>query len=129
MEALQHNGLDISTVPIFLVLGSSSPQQEQSLFNAAGLALRVRNVPEGPAPLHWYASPEAIYLCCTEASWTSALSAFEATRSLSEMSSMLSSLESPVAPAAPPPSAAPLIDLTGTAKPLDEVEAARYASD
>jgi len=101
LTALERNGLDISSVPIFLVLGSASPQQERALFDASGLALRVRGVPEGPAPLHWYASPEAIYVCCTEASWTSALAAFEATRSLTEMSSNLASLESPVAPAAP----------------------------
>ena len=35
--------------------------------------------PRGP-PLHWYAGPEAVFLCCTEASWMRALSAFDATR-------------------------------------------------
>ena len=64
-----------------------------------GLALRVRAVPEGPAPLHWYANPEAIFVCCTEASWTSALAAYEATRPLTEMAAILSNLESSAAPA------------------------------
>ena len=70
MTALERNGIDVTGVPIFLVLGSSGERQERALFDAAGLGLRVRAIPEGPAPLHWYASPEAIYLCCTEASWS-----------------------------------------------------------
>jgi hypothetical protein len=103
LTALERNGLDITTVPVFLILGSSGERQEQALFDSAGLAMRVQAVPEGPAPLHWYANPEAIFLCCTEASWTSSLAAFEATRPLAEMAAILSNLESSAAPAAPPP--------------------------
>jgi len=107
LAALERNGLDITTVPVFLILGSSGERQEQALFDSAGLALRVRAVPEGPAPLHWYANPEAIFVCCTEASWTSSLAAYEATRPLAEMAAILSNLESSAAPQAPPPPAQP----------------------
>jgi hypothetical protein len=107
LTALERNGLDITTVPVFLILGSSGERQEQAMFDSAGLALRVRAVPEGPAPLHWYASPEAIFVCCTEASWTSSLAAYEATRPLAEMAAILSNLESSAAPAAPQPPAQP----------------------
>lgn len=106
LTALERNGLDITSVPVFLVLGSSGERQEQALFNSAGLALRVRAVPEGPAPLHWYANPEAIFICCSEASWTSGLAAYEATRPLADMAAILSNLESSAAPAAPPPAQA-----------------------
>ncbi len=97
VTALERNGVDLATVPIYLVLGAASERQERLLFDAAGLGLRVHDVPEGPAPLHWYAGPEAVFLCCTEASWMSALSAFDATRALTEMASSLTSLESPTA--------------------------------
>ncbi|HEX4000823.1 MAG TPA: type VI secretion protein IcmF/TssM N-terminal domain-containing protein [Pirellulales bacterium] len=103
LTALERNGLDIATVPVFLILGSSGERQEQALFDSTGLPLRVRAVPEGPAPLHWYANPEAIFICCTEASWTSGLAAFEAAKPLAEMAAILSNLESSAAPAAPAP--------------------------
>jgi hypothetical protein len=104
LAAIEGNGIDITAVPIFLVVGSAGDRQERAVFDSAGLGLRVQAVPEGPAPLHWYASPEAIYLCCSEASWTSALAAYDDSRSFSEMASSLPSLE---APAPMPVAAAP----------------------
>ncbi|HKD36430.1 MAG TPA: hypothetical protein VKB78_06505, partial [Pirellulales bacterium] len=104
LTALERNGIDITAVPIFLVVGSAGDRQERAVFDSAGLGLRLQAVPEGPAPLHWYASPEAVYLCCSEASWTSALAAYDDTRSFSEMASSLPSLE---APAPMPVAAAP----------------------
>ncbi len=117
LTALERNGLDITTVPVFLILGTSGERQEQALFDSAGLALRVRAVPEGPAPLHWYANPEAIFVCCTEASWTSSLAAYEATRPLTEMAAILSNLESSAAPQSPPPAAQPLVYAPSGAMP------------
>ncbi|MGH7199390.1 MAG: type VI secretion protein IcmF/TssM N-terminal domain-containing protein, partial [Planctomycetaceae bacterium] len=73
LEALGRNGLAVDETPIFLALGSSGDQAERTLISAAGLGLRVAGAPEGPAPLHWYAGPDAIYLFCTEAGWLSAL--------------------------------------------------------
>src|SRR5260221_2651856 len=95
LTALERNGIDVTAVPIFLVLGSAGDRQERALFDSAGLGLRLRAVPEGPAPLHWYASPDAIYLCCSEASWSSALAAYDDTRPLAEMASSLPNLEAP----------------------------------
>lgn len=40
---------------------------------ATGLSLRVRGVPEGPAPLHWYAHPDGIFLFLSETCQLSAL--------------------------------------------------------
>lgn len=73
LEALRRNGLSLDSIPLFLFVGSSGPRHEQAVLDAAGLDLRVRDVPPGPAPIHWYANPEGIYLFCTEASWLSAL--------------------------------------------------------
>ncbi|HZN36237.1 MAG TPA: type VI secretion protein IcmF/TssM N-terminal domain-containing protein [Pirellulaceae bacterium] len=73
MEALAQNGLSPGSVPLFLVLGSASVRQEMALVRAAGLSLRVHDVPEGPAPLHWYASPDGIYLVLSEACSLSSL--------------------------------------------------------
>ena len=42
---------------------------------AAGLGLRVHDVPDGPAALHWYAGPDGIYLFLTETCGASALAA------------------------------------------------------
>ena len=80
VEALRRNGIPLESAPIFLVLGSSGQRLEQSLFEGSARSFRVANVPEGPAPLHWYASPEAIFLCCTEAGWLTALAALQARR-------------------------------------------------
>jgi len=75
MTELKKSGLDITQIPLFLVLGSASDAQEKLLVDAAQLNLRVRDVPQGPAPLHWYANPDAIYLFCSEAGALSKLAA------------------------------------------------------
>ncbi|MFT5299930.1 MAG: hypothetical protein ACI87E_000385 [Mariniblastus sp.] len=73
LHALAANGLSIRSIPIYLILGSSTERQERSLFAASGIGMRVEGVPEGPAPIHWYANPDGIYICCSDASWMSAL--------------------------------------------------------
>lgn len=73
MQALAANELSIDSVPIFLIVGSSGEAQEKAIMSASGLRLSVEGVPQGPAPIHWYANSEAIYLFCTDSSWTSAL--------------------------------------------------------
>ncbi|MCE9607504.1 MAG: hypothetical protein K8U03_21665 [Planctomycetia bacterium] len=75
LQALTANGITLTSAPLYVVVGSSGEQQEKALLAAAGLPLRVEGVPEGPAPLHWYANSEGIYLFCSDASWTSALAA------------------------------------------------------
>jgi len=95
LTALQRNGIDLTGTPIFLILGSSSVRQERALLEASGVKLRVREVPPGPAPLHWYAGPEAIYLFCSEASWLSALNSLEENKGLADVASSLANLEAP----------------------------------
>ncbi|MGC3967855.1 MAG: hypothetical protein QM775_10930 [Pirellulales bacterium] len=73
LEALAANGISLTSAPVFVILGSSGERQERALLDDPALKLRVAGVPEGPAPLHWYAGKEAIYLFCTDTSWTSAL--------------------------------------------------------
>jgi hypothetical protein len=75
LDALAQNGLSPTSVPLFLVLGSPGIRQESALVRAAGLSLRVHDVPEGPAPLHWHAGPDGIYLLLTEACGLSSVAA------------------------------------------------------
>jgi hypothetical protein len=75
LDALAQNGLSLNGTPLFLILGSAGVRQESALLRAAGLSLRVHDLPEGPAPLHWYAGPDGIYLIVSEASGLSSLAA------------------------------------------------------
>ena len=75
IDQLERNGLDIAQVPIFLILGSSGEVQEKALFAASRLSLNLREVPQGPAALHWYANPDAIYIVATNTSGLSRLAA------------------------------------------------------
>lgn len=67
LAELQRHGLYFSEIPLFLILGSAGEEHESSLFDASRLSLNVRQVPRGPAPLHWYANAEGIYLACGDA--------------------------------------------------------------
>ncbi|HEX4150143.1 MAG TPA: hypothetical protein VHY20_14185, partial [Pirellulales bacterium] len=80
IESLESHGLDVHTLPVFLVLGAADEHQQQDLMNASGLEFRCRGVPEGPATLHWYANPDAIFIHCQEASSLSALAELQAKR-------------------------------------------------
>ncbi len=95
MQALAANELSIDSVPIFLITGSSGEAQEKAIMIASGLRLSVEGVPQGPAPIHWYANSEAIYLFCTDASWTSALASLREEMTLEAAASGLS-IESPM---------------------------------
>ncbi|MBI3466958.1 MAG: hypothetical protein HY000_28420 [Planctomycetes bacterium] len=75
VDELQRGGLSLQEIPIFLVLGSAGEAQERALFNASRLGLRVREAPAGPAALHWYASPDAVFLVCSDAGLLSRLAA------------------------------------------------------
>jgi hypothetical protein len=73
VDALKQHGMSLKSAPLFLIIGSAQPRQERALIRAAGLSLRVRGTPEGPAPVHWFANPDGIYLFCSEIGWTSKL--------------------------------------------------------
>ena len=74
LTALQRNDIDPLSVPIYLVIGARDEAQSSAVFSASRLGFRVRDVPSGKASLHWYASPDAIYLVCTESCRLSRLS-------------------------------------------------------
>jgi IcmF-related N-terminal domain len=95
MQALAANELSIDSIPIFLITGSSGEAQEKAIMSASGLRLSVEGVPQGPAPIHWYANSEAIYLFCTDASWTSALASLREEMA-SEYASAGISIETPM---------------------------------
>lgn len=73
LQALAENGLALDSIPLFLFVGSEGDQQERAVLAAAGRSLSVRGIPNGPAALHWYAGPDAIYLFSSNASWLSAI--------------------------------------------------------
>jgi hypothetical protein len=66
MQALSDNGMSIESIPVFLILGSTDLEREQSIIDASHQGFRVRGVPEGPAPLHWYANPDGVYIYCSD---------------------------------------------------------------
>ncbi len=66
LTALVKSGLDLTKLPVFLVLGPRSPAQIDNIVDACGLQLLVDRVPEGRAPLRWYASEQAVMLACIE---------------------------------------------------------------
>lgn len=117
VEALQRSGLSLQSAPLFLVIGTSGPTQEKSLVRASGLALRVNEVPEGPAPVHWYANPEGIYLFCSETSWTSTLAALIEKRR-AELASDAEIVVPAASPVTPSPQPAPQVE-TRPARPSD----------
>jgi hypothetical protein len=87
VDELERGGLGLQNIPIFLVLGSAGEAQERGLFNASRLSLRVREAPQGPAALHWYANPDAVFLVCSDAGLLSRLAALGEKATLSSTAS------------------------------------------
>src|SRR5688572_20387465 len=116
LDALAQNGLSLAGAPLFLIVGSAGPRQEGAIMRAAGLSLRVHDLPEGPAPLHWYASPDGIYLFTSETCGLSSLAALLEKRRAAAMS--LGETGAPTElPALPAPSAPSADSDHGTIKP------------
>jgi hypothetical protein len=66
--ALGKAGIDLREVPLFLVVGRTESGMGP-LFSASKLKLPVQHVPTSPdAPLHVFASPEAVFVTCEGAS-------------------------------------------------------------
>ena len=64
LDAMRKNGLDLTELPIFLVLGVRDGPHFDAIMDAAGIKLLVRAVPEGREPLRWYAGERAVFLAC-----------------------------------------------------------------
>jgi hypothetical protein len=73
LAELDRQGLSLSEIPLFLVLGTAGVEHEKALFGASRLNFNVAEVPTGPSPLHWYANADGAYLVCAEASSLSTL--------------------------------------------------------
>lgn len=67
-RALREAGLDLTELPVFLVLGPI-PEKEEALFQAGQVALKVKQAPRDlRAPVRVYANQEAVYVTCPDAS-------------------------------------------------------------
>jgi hypothetical protein len=73
MAALQANGLDITGIPLFLVLGVPDERLSHAVFKASAMEFLVEGIPHGRAPLRWYGNDQGIYLVCIDASRLSKL--------------------------------------------------------
>ncbi len=68
VRALNHAGIDLRDVPLFMVLGRSE-SNEESLFQAAGIQYAVhRAPPRRDAAVHVYGNRDAVYVTCPAAS-------------------------------------------------------------
>lgn len=76
LSELERNGVDPTSLPMFLVLGTASEQQEQALFAATRLRFRIQHHPKGPMALRWYVHDEGIWVVASEVGQTTALAAF-----------------------------------------------------
>lgn len=74
VAALRAQNLSLDALPLFLIVGAVDLRKERSLMAAANLQFIVEAAPAGPAPLHFWASAEAIYLVLSDASYLSAVS-------------------------------------------------------
>lgn len=64
MSALDEQGFGIDDLPLFLVIGAGNADRVSAVFQGSGMELELDGVLKGAAPLRWYATETAIYLCC-----------------------------------------------------------------
>jgi hypothetical protein len=84
VHALGSAGLSLTDLPLFFALGRPEAPEED-LFKAAQLQLVVRQTPSRAAPLHLYASRDAVYVTCAGASLTGKQATILAVEGLPEM--------------------------------------------
>jgi hypothetical protein len=70
---LDRQAIDIRTTPLFLVVGLDGRNDEQTLMDAVPGSLLVKWAPSGSAPLHAYASADAVFVCLSGIGATCAL--------------------------------------------------------
>ena len=73
IEQLEKYGIPLNNTPLFLVLGSPDERQADNLMQASGFGFNVSNPAQGPAAIHWYANPDAIFVFLTKTSCLSTL--------------------------------------------------------
>jgi hypothetical protein len=89
LRALDHAGIALPNVPLFLVIGRPEASEEH-LFEASGMKLAFPQTPTSPyAPVHVYADRNAVYVTCRGASVLARLSEILALENLPEGTSAL----------------------------------------
>lgn len=63
LATLSMQGIDAAEVPLFLVFGSRSEDEEERLLGEASCEFTVSAAPHGDAALHVYGGPDAIFVC------------------------------------------------------------------
>lgn len=67
LAALDSEGIDFGTTPVFLLFGFEGERAARSFAASTGLLFHVDGTPDRAAPLYWFANRDVIYLCCVEA--------------------------------------------------------------
>lgn len=70
IDAMAEQGITLKSAPLFVIVGGGSDKLRKHLMSAVGSEFRVNGVPDVPAPIHWYASNDAIYLYLDDVAWT-----------------------------------------------------------
>lgn len=65
VRALAEEGIALSDLPLYVVLGAPSERDAAALMAATRLTTGVAGIPKGRSPLHWYATSDAVYLVAT----------------------------------------------------------------
>ncbi|HWL08511.1 MAG TPA: type VI secretion protein IcmF/TssM N-terminal domain-containing protein [Planctomicrobium sp.] len=73
IEALKQHQIEITDVPLFLVTGIQDDKHARNVLAASELSFAVNGVPEGPAPIHWFANNDTIFLCLSQVTCVGAL--------------------------------------------------------
>lgn len=68
MDAMRDHHIDLTEVPLYLVTGLEDDKHARRVMESSGQSFAVNGLPEGPAPIHWFASDSAIFLCLTQTS-------------------------------------------------------------
>jgi len=63
LSELRRQGIMLADVPVFVVLGARSAEEEQRLLADAPCEFSVRAAPAGAAALHVYGGPDAVFIC------------------------------------------------------------------
>ncbi len=69
---LQRHGITISSVPLFLIVGTGNDRLRRNFMNAAEGDFIIDGVPGAGAPLSWYVNSNGIFLFLNDTSWMNA---------------------------------------------------------
>jgi hypothetical protein len=73
LRALQDQGIDLTSTPVFLVIGAADDSVSAQFHSAARISMTIEGVSSGPRPIQWFADRESIFLHVSGASSLSQL--------------------------------------------------------